>query len=423
MKLTIKGARVIDPESHLDQSLDIHIDGKKIIALGVAPTGFIADQQIDATGLVAAPGLVDLNVALCEPGFSKKGNIASETQAAVVGGVTTLCCPPHTQPMADTPAVIDLILHRAKASAKTKVYPVGALTKGCEGEQLAELVSLSEAGCIAFTNGLTDIANNRILRQIMEYAATFDVQLIFTSQDHSLAEGGLVHEGSNATFLGLAGIPEVAETVALSRYLLLAEQTGVKAHFTQITTARGVELIAAAQSKGLPVSADVALYQLILTDDSLSDFSSIYHVQPPLRTLKDRDALREGVKHGVIQAIASHHQPHELDAKMAPFAETEPGISSVELLLPLAMTLVDEGVLDLPTLLHRLTFGPANALNLSAGSLKVDSRADIVLFDPASSTLAGEHWYSKGRNCPFIGHCLPAKVCYTLVDGRIVYQA
>lgn len=423
MSITISNARVINSKSKLDKQTDIHIDGGKIIALGEAPANFKATKMIDATGLIASAGLVDLNVALCEPGYTRKGSIATETLAAAVGGVTSLCCPPNTKPVADTTAVIDLILERARESAHAKVYPIGALTKGCEGTQLAELVALSDAGCVAFTNGLAPIESNRILRRALEYAATFDLQVVFTSQDTTLAEDGVVHEGAVANFLGLAGIPETAETIALTRNLLLAEQAGVRAHFSQLTTARSVELIAAAQAKGLPVTADVALYQLILTDEALSDFSSLYYVQPPLRTQKDRDALREGVKSGVIQAIASHHQPHEKDAKAAPFAETEPGISSVEILLPLAMTLVEDGLLDLPTLLTRLTSGPADALRLPVGDLAVGKVADIVLFDINSSTIVGDNWYSKGSNCPFIGHCLPAKVHTTLVDGRIIFQA
>lgn len=423
MTLSILGARVIDPASGLDQSLDLHIESGKISALGAAPAGFKADQQIDASGLIASPGLVDLSVALREPGYSRKGSIASETLAAAAGGVTSLCCPPQTRPVLDTSAVTELILDRAQEAGHAKVFPIGALTKGLAGEQLSELVGLRDAGCAAFGNGLTAMASNRNLRRAMEYAATFDLTLVFHSQDADLAEGGLAHEGSIASFLGLAGIPETAETVALSRALLLVEQSGVRAHFTQLTSARGAEMIAAAQARGLPVSADVAMYQLILTDESLLGFSSLYHVQPPLRSAFDRDGLREAVKSGVIGAIASHHQPHELDAKQAPFAATEPGISSVELLLPLALTLVQDGLLDLPTLLARLTCGPAKALHLSAGRLAVGAPADITLFDALGQTLAGESWLSKGSNCPFIGHCLPGRVHTTLVDGRLSYQA
>ena len=423
MRIQILGARVIDPASGLDQTRDLFIDAGKLLAFDQAPAGFKADQSIDAVGLIAAPGLVDLSVALREPGYSRKGTIASETLAAAAGGVTSLCCPPHTKPVLDTPAVTELIIDRAREAGHAKVYPIGALSKGLAGEQLAELVALRDAGCVAFGNGLSNFPSNRVLCRALEYAATFNLTVVFHSQDADLAAGGLAHEGPMASFLGLAGIPETAETVALSRHLLLVEQTGVRAHFSQLSSARAAEMIAAAQNRGLPVTADVALYQLLLTDEALRDFSSLYHVQPPLRTHKDRDGLRQAVKDGVIQAISSHHQPHEPDAKLAPFAATEAGISSVELLLPLALQLVSEGLLDLPTLLARLSCGPASALRLPAGRLAVGAPADLVLFDPQGSTLAGSSWFSRGRNCPFIGEQLPGKVRFTLVDGHISYRS
>lgn len=423
MQLEILGARLVDPASGRDQVTDLFIADGCIRAIGQRPAGFAAERTIDAHGLVAAPGLVDLNVALREPGYSRKGTIASETKAAAAGGVTSLCCPPQTRPVLDTSAVTELILDRAQASGHARVFPIGALTRELAGTQLAELVALRDAGCVAFGNGLAPLADNRTLRRALEYAATFDLTVIFHSQDVDLAAGGLAHEGPTASFLGLAGIPETAETVALARNLLLVEQAGVRAHFSQLTSARGVQMIAEAQARGLRVTADVAMYQLILTDEALHGFSSLYHVQPPLRTVADRDALREGVRTGVIGAIASHHQPHEEDAKAAPFGDTEPGISGVELLLPLALTLVQDGLLDLPTLLARLTQGPADALRLGVGRLAEGASADLVLFDPTSSTLAGERWLSRGRNCPFHGHCLPGQVRFTLLGGALSYSA
>lgn len=423
MRMQISGARLIDPANGVDQIADIYIQDSKIVAIGKMPRDFVAEQMIDASGLVAAPGLIDLGVSLREPGHSRKGNINSETLAAAVGGVTGLCCTPNTKPVIDSPAVVELILDRTKMEGHTRVYPIGALTQGLDGEHLAELVTLHKEGCVAFSNDLAPMANSRVLRRTLEYAASFGLTIIFKSQDHDLAEGGVAHEGPAASFRGLAGIPETAETVALARDLLLVEQSGVRAHFSNITTARGVQLIAQAQKRGLNVTADVAMYQLFLTDEVVLDFSSNYHVQPPIRSLADREALREAVKSGVVNAIASHHQPQDKDAKAAPFAETSPGISSVELLLPLGLTLVAEGVLDLPTLIARLTNGPANALKLNAGSLTVGANANLVLFDPNGTTLAGEHWYSKGRNCPFFGQTLNGKVHYTIRKGNISYQA
>lgn len=422
MRIEIRGGRFIDPASGLDQLTNLYLASGRIQAIGEPPAGFVADQVIEAQGLVVAPGLVDLSAALREPGFGRKGSIKTETQAAVAGGVTSLCCTPDTRPVIDSSTVAELVLDHARESGSCRVFPIGALSRDLAGEQVAELVSLRDAGCIAFGNGLKEFASARNLRRALEYAATFDLTVVLHSQDQALAEGGRAHEGAAASFLGLPGIPTTAETVALARNLMLVEEAGVRAHFTQLTSARGVQMIAEAQARGLPVTADVALYQLILTDEALHGFSSLYHVQPPLRSHADREGLRQAVKSGVISAIASHHQPHEADAKLAPFAETEPGISSLDSFLPLALTLVQDGLLDLPTLLARLSSGPAAVFQLGVGSLSAQV-ADLVIFDPERMTVAGERWYSKGRNSPFIGHCLPGVVRYTLVNGEVRYQA
>lgn len=422
MRITITGARVIDPSSQLDQIIDIHIDDGLIHALGEAPEGFIATQSIDARGLIACPGIVDLNASLREPGFGRKGNIASETRAAAVGGVTSLCCPPDSRPVLDTPAVAELILDRCERAGQTRVFPIGALTRGLEGEQLSELVALRDAGCVAFTQGLAPVRSNRILRRALEYAAGFDLPVIFMPLDSALAEGGVAHEGPTAARLGLPGIPETAETIALARDLLLIEQTGVRAHFSGLSSARAIDMLADAQARGLPITADVAVYQLLLCDEDLDGYSSLLHVMPPLRSSNDRRALRQAVQSGVIQAIASHHQPHESEAKRVPFAASAPGISSVEILLPLALTLVADGLLELPALLTRLSSGPATALGLPTGRIAIGDSADLVLFDPAATTEIGTPWLSRGDNCPFLGQSAPGRVSHTLCQGRLVYQ-
>ncbi|WP_150304452.1 dihydroorotase [Pseudomonas saliphila] len=422
MRLTIEGARVIDPASQFDQITDLHIAGGRIEAIGPAPEGFKA-EVIDARGLIASPGLVDLNVSLREPGFSQKGTIASETRAAAAGGVTSLCCLPDSNPVLDEPAVAELILDRSERAGQVRVFPIAALTKGLDGEHLSELVSLRDAGCVAFTQGLAPMKSNRILRRALEYAAGFDLPVIFTPQDPALAEGGLAHEGPTASRLGLTGIPESAETVALARDLLLIEQTGVRAHFSGLSSARAMDMLADAQARGLPVTADLAMYQLMLCDEDLEGFSSLMHVQPPLRSRKDQHALRQAVQSGVVQAISSHHRPHEPEAKRVPFAASAPGISSVEVLLPLALSLVADGLLELPALLARLTCGPARALHLPAGQLSLGERADITLFDPAASSQIGQNWLSRGANCPFLGLGVPGAVTHTISAGRLVYQA
>lgn len=422
MRLTIEGARVIDPASQLDQITDLHIDDGRLLAIGPAPEGLRADQRIDARGLIAAPGLVDLNASLREPGQTRKGTIASETRAAAAGGVTSLCCQPDTRPVLDTPAVAELVLDRSERAGQCRVFPIGALTRNLDGEHLSELVALRDAGCVAFTQGLASMSSNRLLRRALEYAAGADLQLIFTPQDPGLAEGGLAHEGPTATRLGLTGIPESAETVALARDLLLVEQTGVRAHFSGLTSARSMDMLADAKARGLAVTADVAMYQLLLCDEDLAGFSSLYHVLPPLRSSADRRALRQAVQTGLVEAIASHHRPHEPEAKRVPFAASEPGISSIEVLLPMALTLVADGLLELPALLARLTSGPAGALRLPAGRLEPGSIADIVLFDPAVASLIGEHWLSRGDNCPLRGLGTPGRVTHTICQGKLVYQ-
>ena len=423
MRITIQGARVIDPASQFDEITDLHIDAGQIRALGQAPEGFVAAQSIDARGLIACPGLVDLNVSLREPGFGRKGNIASETRAAAAGGVTSLCCPPDSRPVLDTPAVAELILDRTERAGQARVFPIGALTRGLDGEHLSELVALRDAGCVAFTQGLAPMKSNRILRRSLEYAAGFDLPVIFTPLDPALAEGGVAHEGPTAARLGLVGIPESAETVALARDLLLIAQTGVRAHFSGLSSARAIDMLADAQARGLPVTADVAMYQLLLCDEDLDGYSSLLHVMPPLRSSSDRRALRQAVQAGVIQAIASHHQPHEPEAKRVPFAASAPGISSVEILLPLALTMVADGLLELPAVLARLTCGPADIFGLPAGRIAEGASADVTLFDPAVTSEIGQHWLSKGANCPFTGQSAPGAVTHTLCQGRLVYQA
>lgn len=423
MRVTIEGARVIDPASNLDSLTDLHLDDGRILAIGPAPEGFAAQQVFDARGLIASPGLVDLSVSLREPGQSQKGTIASETRAAASGGVTSLCCLPDTRPVLDTPAVAELIFDRTERAGQVRVFPIGALTKALDGEHLSELVALHDAGCVAFTQGLAPMKSNRILRRALEYAAGFNLPVIFTSQDPDLAEGGVAHEGSTAARLGLVGIPEAAETVALSRDLLLIEQTGVRAHFSGLSSARAMDMLADAQARGLPVTADVAMYQLLLCDEQLEGFSSLMHVQPPLRSASDRAALRQAVQSNVVQAIASHHRPHESEAKRVPFAASAPGISSVEILLPLALTLVADGLLELPAVLARLTSGPAAALGLPAGRLAVGEAADVTLFNPALATEIGQNWLSRGQNCPFLGQGVPGQVTHTFSQGKLVYQA
>lgn len=423
MKRCIQNGRLIDPSQSLDRVCDLYIDGEKVVAIGDCPEGFVADEVVDATDLWVLPGLVDLAVSLREPGYSQKGSIASETRAAASGGVTTLVCPPNTKPIVDTPSVAALIQDKAIESGMVNVLPLGALTQGLEGKNLSNMVALTDAGCIALSNHRSPMANAKVLARSLEYAATHDLLVVFHPDESSLSEGGCVHEGFISTMHGLPGIPETAETIALARDLILVERTGVRAHFARLSSAKSVEMIADARAAGMDVTADVALHNLLLTDSVLTDFDGHYHVLPPLRSEDDRLTLIEGVKSGAISAICSDHQPHEKMAKVAPFAATEPGMANVEILLPLALSLVDEGMLELHQVLACLTAGPASCYGIDAGSLRVGSYADFVLFDST------EHWQwnhknriTKGHNSPFLNDDMTGKVVSTYLSGHKVFQ-
>lgn len=423
MNILVSGGRVIDPTQQWDEVADLYVCDGEIAALGQPPEGFVADETIDATGQVVCPGLIDLCTHLREPGVTRKGTIASETAAAAAGGITTLVMTPDTQPVVETSAVAELIQDRAADVGFARVLPMGALTRGLEGEQLAPLHGLASSGCVAFTNMRNAIASSQTLLRCLEYAATHDLLVVFQAQDDSLAANGCMHDDTTSTRLGLNGIPEAAETIEVSRCLLLVEQTGVRAHFGQLSCERSVRMIEAARERGLQVSADVAVHQLLLTDESVNGFNAAYHLQPPLRSQLDRAGLRQGLVTGTIAAICSDHQPHDPIAKQAPFAATEPGMSGLETLLPLSLSLVEQQLLELPQLIEALTAAPARILDIDAGTLEVGSQADICIFDPdAEWTVTADSLRSAGKNTPFLGQSLKGRVNTTLMDGRIVFR-
>ncbi|MFZ1493281.1 MAG: dihydroorotase, partial [Candidatus Competibacter denitrificans] len=382
MRTAICGGRLIDPAHRIDTLSDVFIAEGRIVGIGRPPEGFVADRMIDARRQIVCPGLIDLCARLREPGHEHKATIASETRAAAAAGITTLVCPPDTDPVIDEPAVVELIRRRAKATGKARVLALGALTHHLGGERLAEMAALKEAGCVGISDGGYPVSNTLVLRRALEYAATFDLTVFLTPLDGQLASG-IAHEGPIATRMGLPGIPAAAETGALARDLELIRDMGVRVHFGRLTCARSVELIARAQADGLAVTADVAIHQLHLTELDLAGFDSRCHVRPPLRRAQDRDALRAGLVSGVITAICSDHQPHEPDAKQAPFGDTEPGISALDTLLALSLRLADDDALPLPVVLERLTCGPARILGLDYGQLQTGAVADLCVFDPA----------------------------------------
>ena len=423
MRLTIEGGRILDPASKLDSEQDLFIDDGKIVSLKKKPDGFESDFQIDAKNKIILPGLVDLCARLREPGFAYKATFQSECKAANSNGITSICCPPDTNPIIDAIAVVDLIHQRARETNRTNVYPFAALTLGLKGEHLAEMDTLKRAGCIAVSNGLAPIENTEVLRRAFEYAHSCGLTVFFFAEDYSLKNKGVVHEGPISTRLGLSGISETTETVALSRAILLVEQTQVKTHFCRISSARSVSMIAAAQKKGLPVSADVAICNLHLTEMDIADYDSDCHLQPPLRNERDRKGLIDGINDGVIAAVCSDHQPHEADAKAAPFSQTEAGASTIEHLLPLMLHLVNRKEISLIQAIAVLSSQPANILGIDKGTLAVGSDADICILDLSSSNSVDKNsLLSAGKNTPFKGWELPGQITHTIYNGNLVYK-
>ncbi|HYQ72825.1 MAG TPA: dihydroorotase [Gammaproteobacteria bacterium] len=422
-RIRILGGRVIDPAGGIDAVHDVFIAAGRIAGVGNAPDGFSSELDIDADGCIVCPGLVDISARVREPGQENKATIASESLAAASGGITTICCPPDTTPVIDTPAVTELIRLRAEITGLTRIVTLGALTRNLAGEQLSEMAALRRAGCVGVSNAVRPLANPLVLRRAMEYAATFDLTVFLHADDHWLSNGGCAHEGRVATRMGLPGIPEAAETAAVARDLALIQQTGVRAHFCHLTSERAARMVARAQYDGLPVSADVAMPYLYLSEVDISDFNSQCHLIPPLRTVEDRQGLRDALRRGTLSAISSDHQPHEPDAKLGPFPATEPGISGLDTLLPLALQLARDEVLPLTDLLHRLTRGPAEILGLPGGTLSAGATADICIFDPDHTwMLDSASMRSNGHNTPFMGWEMKGRTMHTLLEGRLVYS-
>lgn len=426
--ILIQGGRVIDPANELDQITDILIENGVIKHIGpsdlISPSQTPPPQRIDANGLIVSPGFIDLCARPRQPGSENKGTIKSETKAAAASGITRICVPPDTDPVIDTPAVAALIQDLCEIEHHCNISIIGALTQGLQGQQLSEMYALKRAGCIGVSNAWQPITNGQTIQRCMEYASTFDLPLFVNPQDHHLAQNGCAHEGPTASKLGLPTIPETAETIAVAQYLLLAEHTHTRLHFSQLSAQRSLDLIQQAKDRNIKVSADVSAHQLLLTDETLAEFEGNYHVRPPLRCKTNRDGLRAGIQSGIITGICSDHQPHELAAKMAPFAATEPGISSLETLLPLTLQLVDEGCLTLNQAIACLTQGPASVLQNDEGNLQPGKKANLCLFDPeAKYQLNEKDLKSTGKNSPFLGRTLKGQVRYTLLEGKISYQA
>ncbi|MCB1892199.1 MAG: dihydroorotase [Rhodocyclaceae bacterium] len=424
MKIHVKNGHVIDPANGIDAQKDVFIAAGRIVGVGAAPGSFAANRVIDATGLVVCPGLIDLSARLREPGYEYKATLESEMAAAVAGGVTSLVCPPDTDPVLDEPGLVEMLKHRARNLASAHVYPLGALTVGLAGERLTEMAELFEAGCIAFSQANAQVTDTRVLMRALQYAATFGYKVWLQPEDSYLARDGVAHEGEVATRLGLPGIPVCAETIALSRLLALVRETGVAMHFRRISSAAGLEAVAEAKAEGLPVSCDISINHLHLCEQDIGYFNPHARLIPPLRTSADREALRQGLAGGTVDALCSDHTPVDDDAKQLPFGEAEAGATGLELLLPLTLKWAGELQLPLVKALARITSDAARVLGIQAGHLAVDAPADVCIFDPHGNyKVSASTLKSQGKNTPFLGADLSGRVRYTLIEGHVAYDS
>jgi dihydroorotase len=420
MSLHIKNARVVDPASGKDGKGEIFVAEGRIVD-GLKGK---AEKVIDAKGLVLAPGLIDLSARLREPGYEYKATLESEMDAAVAGGVTSLACPPDTDPPLDEPGLVDMLRRRAKALTRARVYPVGALTVKLAGEALTEMGQLAETGCVAFSQANAPLADTQVLWRALQYAATFGFPVWLRAEDAGLGRGGVAHDGEVATRLGLPGIPAFAETIALSTILELVRATRARVHICRLSTAGGVELVRRAKQEGLQVTCDVGVHHVHLCDMDLGYFDSQCRLEPPLRSPRDRDALSKGLADGVVDCLCSDHTPVDEDGKHLPFAQAEPGATGLELLLPLTLKWGEARGLPLAATLARITSEPARILGVASGRLAAGAPADLVLFDPAATQrIAPETLKSQGKNTPFLGHELAGRVRATIVAGNVVYES
>jgi dihydroorotase len=418
MRVHIKNARVVDPATGKDGAGELYVvDGKLSAEAGKA------DRVIDAKGLVAAPGLIDLSARLREPGYEYKATLESELDAALAGGVTSLACPPDTDPPLDEPGLVDMLRRRAKALARARVYPIGALTVKLEGKALTEMGQLTDAGCVAFSQANVALADTQVLWRALQYAATFDYPVWLRAEETWLARGGVAHDGEVATRLGLPAIPAFAETIALAALLELVRATRARVHVCRLSSAGAVELMRRAKQEGLPVTCDVSIHHVHLCDMDLGYFDSHCRLEPPLRSQRDRDALARALAEGTIDCLVSDHTPVDEDGKHLPFAQAEPGATGLELLLPLTLKWGQAHGLGLAAALARITSQPARILGVRSGRLAAGAPADLVLFDPSAPfRVAPETLKSQGKNTPFLGYELAGRVRCTIVEGNVVYE-
>jgi dihydroorotase len=434
MKILIRNGRLIDPASGRDEPGDVAIAAGRILTLGRVPADFQPNRVIDATGCIVAPGLVDLAARLREPGHEHEGMLESELNAAAAGGVTSLVCQPDTDPPLDEPGLVEMLKFRARKLSLCRLFPLGALTRGLAGEVLTEMAELTEAGCVGFSQAEVPILDTLALQRALQYAATFGYTVWLRPQDGWLGKG-VAASGAVATRLGLSGVPVAAETIAMLTIIELVRSTGARVHLCRLSSAAGVALLRAAKAEGLPLTADVSINSLHLTDVDIGFFNPAMRLTPPLRQGADRAALRAALADGTIDALVSDHTPVDEDAKNLPFGEAEPGATGLELLLSLALKWGSDSGLSLATTLARVTSDPVRvlgeslgSLSSSAGQLVAGGVADLCIFDPDTTwRVTPQDLASQGKHTPFAfeatGFALPGRVRATLVAGTVAYEA
>ena len=434
MKILISNGRLVDPATGLDRPGELAIAAGRIVAVGTAPAEFHPERTIDAGGCVVAPGLVDLAARLREPGHEHEGMLESELNAAAAGGVTSLVCQPDTDPVLDEPGLVEMLKLRARKLSRCRLFPLGALTRSLAGETLTEMVELTEAGCVGFSQADAAVRDTQVLQRALQYASTFGYAVWLRPQDPWLG-AGVAAKGALATRLGLAGVPVSAETVALHTAFELVRETGARVHLCRLSSAAGVALLRAAKAEGLPVTADVSINSLHLTDLDIGYYNSAMRLVPPLRQQRDRDALRAALADGTLDALVSDHTPVGADEKNLPFAEAVPGATGLELLLSLALKWGDDSGAGLLRALAVITNEPVRVLGeaigslaSSAGRLVAGGVADVCVFDPAARwTVQPSQLLSQGRHTPFAFEAsameLPGRVHHTLVAGHLAYSA
>ncbi len=423
MNLLIKGGRVVDPSQNIDDSMDLLVEDGRIKEMGKGLKAPAGAEIIDAAGLLVTPGFIDMHVHLRDPGLEYKEDIVTGTRAAAAGGFTSVACMPNTKPVNDNKAITSYIVNKARNEALVNVFPVGSITQGSKGESLAEMGELKESGCVAVSDDGRPVGNGELMRRALEYAKGMGIMVIAHSEELALVGEGVMNEGFTSTELGLKGIPWAAEDVAVARDVYLAEFTGSPLHIAHISTSGSVRIIRNAKARGVKVTCETAPHYFSLTDDAVRGYNTNAKMNPPLREAADVAAIKAGLADGTIDAIATDHAPHHLDEKDVEFNLALNGIVGLETSLPLSLQLVADGVVDLKTLLEKMTCNPAQILGIDRGTLQVGAAADITVIDPAREwVVAAEQLASKSKNSPFIGRKMKGAAVYTIVGGKVVFK-